>query len=415
MQRRERTGTNIRTRSGSPRRSGAGGTAAGAIGFTIALLWLRWAPAQAAEQTASPLPGRWTEEQAWKWYDAQPWIAGANFVPSTASNEFEMWQEATFDPETIDRELGWAQSIGFNAMRVFLHDMLWSQDREGFFERIDQYLEIADRHGIRTIFVMFDSVWDPRPEPGPQKEPIPRVHNSRWVQSPHIDVLKDPARHIEVKPYLLDVLIHYRNDPRVLMWDLYNEPGNRNLPYQEFDPENKRELSAFFLREVFAWAREVNPSQPLTAAVWERMSGDPTTLEPIDHLMLNNSDVLTFHSYAPLKRLEKSVDWLRSYGRPLICTEYLSRTTSNTFQIILPYFRNEGIGAINWGLVSGRSQTIYPWISWAVHFKQEPKPWFHDVFRKDGTPYDAAETDLIRKLANRDTGKTKENPDANGE
>lgn len=356
------------------------------------------APHAAEPAAANPLPAPWSLERARSWYDAQPWIVGANFVPSTASNPFEMWQADTFDPETINRELDWAAGLGFNTMRVFLHDMLWQADPEGFLKRIDQYLALADRHGIRTMFVLFDSVWDPHPAPGPQAAPRPGVHNSRWVQGPHIDVLRDPARHQEVRPYVVGVLTRYAHDERVLMWDLYNEPGNTNRITRGLEPPDKRDLCRIFLTSLIGWAREVNPSQPLTVGVWERLSGDPGQLDPIDHLMLDNSDIVSFHSYAPLERMKPTIDWLRGYGRPLVCTEYLSRTTRNTFQTILPFLREQRIGAINWGLVSGRSQTIYPWGSWLVPFKSEPHPWFHDILRADGTPYDETETELIRRL-----------------
>jgi hypothetical protein len=344
------------------------------------------------------LPAPWSAERTRDWYEAQPWLVGANFVPSTASNQLEMWQAETFDPGTIDRELGWAADLGFNCMRVFLHDMLWTDDREGFFERIDAYLAIADRHGILTMFVLFDSVWDPHPRLGPQPEPIPGIHNSRWVQSPHIDILGDPSRHGEMEPYVTSVLARYADDPRVLLWDLYNEPGNRVLPYREHEPENKRELSESFLRRVFAWARAVNPSQPLTAGVWERLSGDPDSLESIDHLMLDNSDVITFHSYAPLPRVQATVRWLRAYGRPLICTEYLSRQTQERLHDRAPLVsrtedRRDQLGA------GQRAVPDHLSLDLLEHaLPQEPTPWFHDIFRPDGSPFDPAETAVIQAL-----------------
>jgi hypothetical protein len=353
----------------------------------------------ASAASADPLPAPWSLERAQSWYGAQPWLIGANFVPSTASNQFEMWQAETFDRETIDRELGWAAAIGFNSMRVFLHDMLWADDPGGFFTRVDAYLDIADGHGIRTMFVLFDSVWDPHPRLGPQPDPIPGVHNSRWVQNPHLDLLRDPARHDELEPYVTAVVSRYRSDARVLMWDLYNEPGNRVFPYREHEPDNKRELCEALLRRVIIWARAADPSQPLTAGLWERLGGDPDALESLDRLILENSDILTFHSYAPLPRLRTTVRWLQGYNRPLVCTEYLSRQAKNTFSTVLPYFHEQKIGAINWGLVSGRSQTIYPWMSWTVPFDREPTLWFHDIFRPDGAPFDPAETALIRALA----------------
>ncbi len=347
---------------------------------------------------ATPASEVWPKEKAKSWFANQDWPVGANFVPSTAINQLEMWQAETFDPDTIDRELEWASAVGFNCMRVFLHDLLWQQDPEGFMERIDRYLAIADKHGIKTMFVLFDSVWDPHPVLGPQRAPRPGVHNSGWVQGPHIEILKDPARHEEVKPYVVGIMNRYKDDARILAWDLLNEPGNRTPGYWKIEPKDKIELCAVFLETLFAWAREVDPSQPLTAGVWFQVGRKTDPVSPLDALMIENSDVISFHIYAPLKGTKRAVEWLQSYGRPIICTEYMARTAGSTFQDILPYFKEEHVGAIHWGLVSGKSQTIYPWKSWGKPFEVEPERWFHDVFRKDGSSFDTVETDLIRSL-----------------
>ena len=343
---------------------------------------------------------RWSSAKAKAWYAKQKWIVGANFVPSTASNELEMWQADTFDPKTIDQELGWAANAGFNAMRVFLHDMVWKADPVGFEKRIDQYLSIADRHGIKTLFVLFDSCWDPRPKLGKQEEPVPARHNSRWVQSPHIDIQKNPARYEEVKPYFTAVMTRFKEDARVLGWDLLNEPGNFSRDYNEgWKPEDKEAAHVVILTKLFAWGREVNPSQPLTAGVWSDVGGRINPVPPLDKLMLEQSDIITFHTYAPLPGAQKSAEWLQQADRPVVCTEYMSRGSGSTFETIMPYFKEKNIGAINWGLVSGRSQTIYPWDSWKKKYSGEPKPWFHDVFHKDGKPYEEKEVALIRKLS----------------
>ena len=348
--------------------------------------------------------GRWSAQRANEWYAEQGWLAGANFVPSTASNQLEMWQAETFDPQAIDHELGWAAEIGLNSMRVYLHDMLWAQDAQGLLERTDQYLQIADRHGIKTMFVLLDSVWNPFPELGPQQEPVPHVHNSRWVQSPHLDIQKDPKRHEELKPYIQGVIKHFRNDPRILAWDLLNEPGNPVPQYQPKEGWSHREKEAahlLLLGKVFDWARQVNPSQPLTSGPWVNVGNRLRPVHPLDKLMLERSDIITFHTYDPMPKPEKAVEWLKKSGRPILCTEYMSRGSSSTFETIMPYFKEQNVAAIHWGLVAGRSQTIYPWDSWKKRYTAEPDPWFHDVFRDDGTPYRQSEVDLIRKLTGR--------------
>ncbi len=340
---------------------------------------------------------QWTVEEANRWYARQPWLVGSNFNPSTAINQLEMWQAETFDPSTIDRELGWAQSLGMNTMRVYLHDLLWQQDAPGFLQRMEHFLEIADRHGIRVMFVLFDSVWNPQPKLGKQPEPIPHRHNSGWVQSPGAIILKDPDKVDSLKPYVQGVIGHFRRDSRILCWDILNEPENRNdNSYGSEEPENKAELAFALLKKAFRWAREADPSQPITSAPW---IGDWS--DPIPRWMLEHSDIITFHNYENLDSVKGRVAFLRKLNRPILCSEYMARPTGSTFQAILPYFKQEKIGAYNWGFVAGKSQTIYPWETWQKKYTAEPSVWFHDIFRPDGSPYDANEVKFLREM----TGK----------
>jgi hypothetical protein len=348
---------------------------------------------------------RWSPDQANRWYAKQPWLVGSNFIPSTAVNELEMWQPDTFDLPTIDRELGWAQSLGMNTMRVFLHNLLWQQDSQGFLHRMDEFLEVADKHHIRMTFVLLDSVWDPRPHLGPQPPPRPHIHNSRWVQAPGVELLKDESRwDAELKPYIVGVLQRFGHDPRVLMWDLMNEPDNDSEQYKATEIPDKAIRALKLLKVEWKWAREVNPSQPLTSGVWDGDWSKDATLSEMAHFQLENSDVITFHSYDPYAETKGKIASLRRFGRPIICTEYMARPINSTFVSILPLLKKENVGAYNWGFVNGKSQTIYPWDSWEKPYTSEPAVWFHDIFRKDGTPYDAKETELIRKLTG--TGAT---------
>jgi hypothetical protein len=342
---------------------------------------------------------RWTAEKANAWYSQQPWLVGANFSPSTAINQLEMWQADTFDLATIDRELGWAKQLGFNSMRVFLHNLLWEQDREGFIKRLDQFLETADRHGINVMFVLLDGVWDPHPKLGRQRDPRPHTHNSGWVQSPGVEILRDPARHNELESYIEGIVGHYRNDKRVVAWDLFNEPDNSNTEAYPGEPKNKPQLALALLEKAFAWARAANPSQPLTAGVWHGNWADPSKIPAIEKYMLEESDVISFHSYTPINVTRKQVEALKRYGRPLLCTEYMNRQAKSTFDPVMGYLKEQKVAAYNWGLVSGKTQTIYPWDSWKKQYTAEPTLWFHDILRKDGTPFDPKEVEYIKKLA----------------
>jgi hypothetical protein len=348
-------------------------------------------------------PHRWDEARANRWYQEQPWLVGANFLPSDAENELEMWQPATFDPQEIDRELGWAESLGMNTMRVFLHNLPWEQDAEGFKKRIDVFLTIAGKHHIRPMFVLFDSCWDPDPKPGPQQPPVPGVHNSRWVQAPGRAMLADPGQYPRLKAYVQGVVGAFANDPRILAWDVWNEPDNHNdSSYGKLELPNKTELILALLPQVFAWARETDPKQPLTSGVW---SGDWSSLNkmtPIAQIQIEQSDVISFHNYDWPEGFEKRVHQLEQFHRPLLCTEYMARGAGSTFDTVLPLAKQYHVAAINWGLVKGRSQTYLPWDSWRrPYVDEQPTVWFHDVFHEDGTPYREREAEIFRRL----TGK----------
>ena len=346
---------------------------------------------------------RWSEEKATQWYANQPWLVGSNYIPSNAINEIEMWQADTFDPKRIDEELGWAQAIGMNTMRVFLHDLLWKQDQAGFKSRIDAFLEICSRHNIRPIFVLFDSCWDPFPELGRQRAPRPGVHNSGWVQSPGAKALEDPAEYPRLKAYVVGVIDAFGHDNRVLAWDLWNEPSNTNKSsYGKQEPANKVQLILNLLPQTFAWAREAHPIQPLTSGVWTGDWSVPAKLDPMSKIQLDLSDVVSFHNYEAPKIFAMRIRWLHQYGRPLLCTEYMARPVNSTFEGILPIAKQEKVGAINWGLVAGKTQTYLPWDSWKhPYVNRESKLWFHEVFRTDGKPYLPGEVAFIRQITGR--------------
>ena len=327
---------------------------------------------------------QWSKEKAWQWYNEQEWIIGANFTPSTAINQIEFWQEATYDPETIDRELDYARDIGFNSMRVYLHYLVWARNPEKMKERMDDFLTISQRHGMKIMFVLFDDCWNDNPNLGEQPEPEFGVHNSGWAQCPGGSLVDDEALFPVLKAYTQDIMSHFGEDDRVLMWDLYNEPGNFDI----------LERSLPLLKNVIKWAREVNVQQPITIGLWNW--GEDFTA--FNKVQAENSDIITFHDYNKPDQLKSRIEDLKKYDRPIICTEYMARTRGCTFQSHLPVFKKENIGAINWGLVNGKTNTIFMWDS---VYTEEPDVWFHDIFRKDGTPYDSAEITLIKELSSK--------------
>jgi hypothetical protein len=374
-----------------------------ALVFTVAVfLYLLPAQAHLAAQADQQLePNQWTEARASDWYAKQPWLLGSNFIPATAINQLEMWQADTFDPTEIDKELGWAQRIGMNTMRVFLHDLPWQQDAKGFRTRIDTFLNIAAKHHIRPVFVLFDSCWDPYPHLGLQHPPVPGVHNSGWVQSPGAVGLMDVSQQPRLQAYVTGVVSAFAKDDRILAWDVWNEPSNTNdSSYGDKEPRNEKDLVAAMLPKVFAWARAGNPTQPLTSGVWEGDWSSLSAMDPIARIQIRESDIISFHSYGWPEQFEARIAQLRSYHRPLLCTEFMARPAGSTFDTILPLAKQNHVGAINWGLVAGKTQTWLPWDSWQrPYVTTQPVVWFHEVFRTDGTPYRERETQLIEQLS----------------
>lgn len=333
------------------------------------------------------IAGRWSTERAAAWYAGHDWPVGFNYVAATAINQFEMWQAETFDPETIEHEMTLAEGLGFNTVRIFLHDLVWEADPAGFRERIDRFLTICDAHGLQAIVTFFTNGgrFD-NPKLGPQPEAVQGVHNSQWIQSPGAPSVNDPASWPRLERYVKDILTAFRDDPRILLWCLYNEPEN----------PKQGACSLPLLREVFRWGREVNPSQPLSSPIWicPGLHGTRSNF-PIVSFLGENCDVMTFHCYYGPEEMETFIDFMEQFGRPMVCQEYMGRPNS-TFEEILPILKRRHVGAVSWGLTAGKCNFHLQWSSKAGD--PEPEVWFHDIYRLDGTPYSQQEVDFIRSL-----------------
>ena len=346
-------------------------------------------------------PRRWTPARAAAWY-ALPWLVGCNFTPAYAINQLEFWQAETFDLDAIDRELGWAAGLGMNAVRVYLHDLLWLDDARGLLARIDAFLAAADRHGIRTMLVLFDSCWHPEPALGPQPHPAPGVHNSGWVQSPGEKALADRAQHGRLRDYITGVVSAFRDDPRVFAWDVWNEPDN-GPQVDACKPAvlgAKAALVAPLLVDAFGWVRDCLPVQPVTSGIWLGDWSDDDLLTPLQRIQIGQSDVTSFHNYGKANGFRERVRWLKRFGRPILCTEYMARAAGSTFEAILPVAKQMKVGAFSWGLVLGRTQTHLPW-------KPAKRPGrnadlsFHDVLHPDGSPHRPQEVAFLRRITGR--------------
>jgi len=363
--------------------------------FVILLAWTAGATAQ-----TPPPAGRWSEAKAAAWYTKQPWLVGSNYIPASAINELEMWQADSFDPQRIDKELSLAEGLGMTTMRVFLHDLVWNQDAAGFRQRIDQFLTIAAKHHIQPLFVLFDSCWDPNPALGKQRAPTPGVHNSGWLQAPGAKALEDKTQYARLETYVKGVVAAFGKDPRVLGWDVWNEPDNTNGgSYAKQEPPNKVDLVLALLPQVFQWARAAGVEQPLTSGVWKGDWSSDDKLSPMERIQLDNSDIISFHNYDNGAEFEKRIVWLQRLKRPIVCTEYMARGNGSTFKESLPIAKKYKVGAINWGFVAGKTQTFLPWDSWKKPYvDREPAVWFHEIYKQDLTPYKEDEVELIQSL-----------------
>ena len=343
---------------------------------------------------------KWNKEQAFSWYENLDWIVGCNYLPSNAINQLEMFQVETYDKEINLKELSWAKDLGFNSVRVYLHDLLWNES-DVFKKNLNDFLDICNRLEIRPILVLFDDCHRPYPKLGKQPKPVRGVHNSGWKQSPGMALVHkiyENKEHDEIprlQKFVEEILHDFSDDERILMWDIYNEPGQFGIG----------EKAITLLEFVWKWALEVRPSQPLTACL------DGSVGKDIIECNAENSDVITFHTYEG-EKLQETIDRLAKYERPLLCTEYMAREFGSTFEFSLPIFKENNVGCFNWGLVAGKSQTHFGW-STILDLKKkkeagefledgdsipEPAIWFHDILRADGTPYSEDEVNFIKQI-----------------
>lgn len=336
---------------------------------------------QVAAEAALPQRPRWTKDEAWDWYSAHEWLVGFNYVPSTACNTTEWWQKGTFDPETFDRELGWAKETGFNTARCFIQYIVWKDDAEGFKKRFDRFLAIADRHGISIMPVLFDDCsfgWPPQMDPylGKQREVTPGMILPSWTPSPGVKLGFDAAERPMLKRYVQDMIATFKDDKRVVIWDLFNEPMNR-----------AKVGTDEFIETIFKWARDANPTQPLTVGAWI----------PPGEAALRHCDIVSYHLYGGYDTMRSVIGVYKRYGRPVICTEWMARPLVSNIERELELFKKQGVGCYMWGLVNGRTQCQYPW------FNKPNDPvhevgWFHDLFHGDGKPYRLDEILAIRRI-----------------
>ncbi|MBC8592780.1 cellulase family glycosylhydrolase [Oscillospiraceae bacterium N12] len=325
----------------------------------------------------------WSVEKAKSWGERQPWYCGVNYIPSNAINYTAMWDKTSFSPDLIDKELDLAEKIGINCVRVVMQYIVYEDDPVYFLRTFNHFLAISEKHHIKVIPCFFDDCAfgvNTDPVLGKQSEPLEGWYAWAWSPSPGYSMVVDSRTHYKLEEYVKSVMTRFKQDDRILLWDLYNEPTNTTMP----------ERSLPLLYKVFEWAREINPEQPVTSGIWN----DNTVL---NDFLIKNSDVITFHRYAPVKETEEAMAKFMKLGRPVICTEWMNRVAKSTILDLLPLFKENHVGCVMWGLVNGKTQTH---LSWGHRPEDLPYKgeWQHDIFTDKLVPYNPEEIELIKEM-----------------
>ena len=351
--------------------------------------------------------GQWTKEQAWEWYNALPWIRGCNFMSSDCCNRVDQWQEFGFEERmaTTDRELAAAQELGFNSVRLILEFAVWDQEHDGFMKRLDRYLDCCYSHGITAMIVFGNDCGVPKSIYTPPvlgQQSVDMGYHGGRIKTPHKSYGGDDMRYnilddldIRARFYKMvrELVREYGHDPRVLVWNLFNEPGN-----------NRGDASLPYIKEIFAICREELPIQPLCTDVWRGMK-DGKALTEVEQCGLDLSDIISYHNYNDYNSNIREIEEIRKIGRPAFNTEWLNRITKNNVAEMYPLFYLQKIGCYNWGFVAGKYQTYEPWESIWQRIEKNPAliseydvtKWQHDLLRPNLRPYDPAETQIIRQ------------------
>lgn len=323
----------------------------------------------------------WSVKKANSWGEKNPWYCGVNYIPANAINYTAMWDKTNFSPDVIEKEMQLMQSLGMNCARVVMQYVVYEDDPAYFLRTLDKFLSICDKYGVKVMPIFFDDCAfgaNTDPVVGQQPEPLEGWYAWAWSPSPGYSMVIDERTHGKLEKYVKDVMTRFKDDDRIFVWDLYNEPTNTTMP----------ERSWPLLKKVFRWAREVNPKQPITSGIW---NGNKELTE----FLATNSDIITFHCYAPKADTKKMMDQCLSYGRPVICTEWMNRVAKSTIDPLMPMFAENNVGCMMWGLVNGKTQTHLCWGHRPEHLPYTG-PWQHDIYKGDFTPYDAKEIALIK-------------------
>ena len=367
---------------------------------------------------------KWSEEKVWKWYNQRPWIRGCNFMSSDCANRADQWQEYGFEErfETTKRELKLVKETGFNSIRIIPEFIVWLKEHNGFMERFERYIEEAHKNGISCMVVLGNDCMPPK------EEALKRMnlgeqhvdwgyHGGRKVSQHGVingagySLLDEPEYAEKYYEFVREIVTKYKDDERIIIWDVFNEPGN----------SNRKSMSLPHMMKFFEIIRNIDPIQPLTVGIWSQTINFDNLLD-IEKIGLENSDIITYHNYNNYENNIEEMHLLKKLGRPVINTEWLARCCKNTVEEMFPLYFLEKIGCYCWGFVAGKYQTYEPHNSVWYNYKDNPdaylnwdfdfSKWFHDLYRPSLNPYVPKEIYLIKKfsaLADKDFAASNEN------
>lgn len=354
---------------------------------------------------------KWSKEKIWEWYNSKPWIRGCNYMSADCANRIDQWQQYKFEErfETTKKELALMSKLGYNSIRIIPEFFVWKEEHDGFMERFERYIELANQNGISCMVVLGNDCCPPK------EEALERLH----LGEQHVDwgyhggrkvsqhgkfdgagysILDEPKSAEKYYEFVREIVEKYKNDERIIIWDVFNEPGN-----------SKRDsMSLLHMKKFLEIIRNIDPIQPLTIAIWSQLTNFEK-LREIEKFGLENSDIISYHNYGSYENNIRELKLLKKYDRPIINTEWLNRCGGNTIEELFPLFYLEKVGCYNWGFVAGKYQTYEPWNGIWNSYEENPDSiinnfdftkWFHDIYRPSHNPYNPKETELIKRFCN---------------
>lgn len=350
---------------------------------------------------------RWSPKKANEWYAQMGWLRGCNFLPSNCKGFLDMFQSYQSDEHLAcaDAELALAASLGYNSIRFLLNFNVWRLEHDHLLKQFDAYLSLCKKHGMTAMVMLGCDCCVPKTKlytpPALGEQRVDWGWHGGTKHSAFED-RKEVGHHLLDIPefrelyyaFIREIITIHKEDPRICVWDLYNEPGN----------SNRDEITLPHLQKFFEIAREIDPIQPLTACLWRWDDAQFETPSPCAQFCLDNADIITYHNYENLEKNVRIIRFLRRFGRPVMNTEWMARPLGSTVFDLFPLFYLENVSCFNWGLVAGKAQYFECWNNiWdryeaGVDENIDFRLWFHDLFRPSHRPYDPKETALIRRI-----------------